>query len=241
MTFRPLRWFAAAMLLVAAPALAGQPDIDGYANTGVTLDGIGRSYMGRQIAHVMGHEAADWLDRPERDKEEGSTRLVPLLGLKPTDAVADIGAGTGYFTFRMSAAVPAGKVYAVDIQPEMLDVIKARQTKTVGANIITIQGSIADPRLPAAGIDLILLVDAYHEFSYPREMGLAMARALKPGGRIALVEYRGEDPKVPIKDMHRMTEAQAKKEMTVLGLTWQRTDESLPWQHVMFFAKPAAP
>lgn len=239
MTFRSLRWLAAAMMLMAAPALAAQPDANGYANSGVTLDGIGKTYMGREIAGVMGHEGADWLDRPERDKEEGSTRLVPLLGLKPTDAVADIGAGTGYFSFRLSAAVPAGKVYAVDIQPEMLDIIKSRQTKTVGANIIPSQGSIADPRLPAASIDLILLVDAYHEFSYPREMGLAMARALKPGGRIALVEYRGEDPKVPIKDVHRMTEAQAKKEMAVLGLAWQRTDESLPWQHVMFFAKPA--
>jgi ubiquinone/menaquinone biosynthesis C-methylase UbiE len=229
------------MICAATPVCAAKTDIDGYANTGVTLDGIGRSYMGREIAHVMGHEGADWLDRAERDKEEGSTKLVPLLGLKPTDAVADIGAGTGYFSFRMSAAVPAGKVYAVDIQQEMLDIIKARQVKGAGANIVPVLGGIADPRLPAAGIDLILLVDAYHEFSYPREMGLAMARALKPGGRIALVEYRGEDPKVPIKDVHRMTEAQAKKEMTVLGLTWQRTDESLPWQHVMFFAKPNAP
>ena len=226
----------AMLLLMAAPALAAAPDIDGYANTGVTLDGIGKSYMGRQIAHVMGHEAADWLDRPERDKEEGTSRLVPLLGLKPTDVVADIGAGSGYFTFRMSAAVPQGKVYAVDIQKEMLDIITARQGKAT--KITTVLGGIGDPRLPAGSVDLILLVDAYHEFSYPREMGLAMARALKPGGRIALVEYRGEDQKVPIKDIHRMTEAQAKKEMTVLGLVWQRTDESLPWQHVMFFAKP---
>ena len=241
MMVRSWRWLAVVMAFAAVPALAANPDIDGYANTGVTLDGIGRSYMVREIAHVMGHEAADWLDRPERDKEEGSTRLVPLLGLKPTDAVADIGAGTGYFSFRMSAVVTAGKVYAVDIQQEMLDTIKARQTKTVGANIITVQGSIADPRLPAASIDLMLLVDAYHEFSYPREMGLAMARALKSGGRIALVEYRGEDAKVPIKDVHRMTEAQAKREMAVLGLVWQRTDESLPWQHVMFFAKPSTP
>ena len=240
MRSRLLRYVAAVMLL-ATPVLAAKPDIDGYANTGITLDGIGRSYMGREIAHVMGHEGAEWLDRTERDKEEGSNRLVPLLGLKPTDAVADIGAGTGYFSFRMSAAVPAGKVYAVDIQQEMLDVIKTRRSASKGANITTILGSVADPRLPAAGIDLILLVDAYHEFSYPREMGLAMARALKPGGRIALVEYRGEDPKVPIKDVHRMTLAQAKKEMTVLGLDFQRTDESLPWQHVMFFVKPMAP
>ncbi len=229
----------AALLFMTGSALAAAPDIDGYVNSGVTLDGIGRSYMGREIAHVMGHEGADWLDRPERDKEESSSRVVPLLGLKPTDIVADIGAGSGYFTFRMSAAVPQGRVYAVDIQKEMLDMIKARQGNA--ANITTVLGGIGDPRLPVGGVDLILLVDAYHEFSRPREMGLAMMRALKPGGRIALVEYRGEDQKVPIKDIHRMTQAQAKKEMAVLGLVWQRTDDSLPWQHVMFFAKPTTP
>jgi ubiquinone/menaquinone biosynthesis C-methylase UbiE len=194
--------------------------------------------MGREIAHVMGHEAAAWLERPERDREEGAERLVSLLGLKPTDAVADIGAGSGFFSFRLGPAVPQGYVYAVDVQQEMLDMIKAKQTKTHGANIVTILGGVTDPRLKPNSIDLILLVDAYHEFSFPREMGLAMARVLKPGGRIALVEYRGEDPKVPILDAHRMTEAQAKKEMAAVGLTWQRTDESLPWQHLMFFTKP---
>lgn len=224
--------------VLATVSLAAPADKDGYANIGPTLDGIGKSYMGREIAYVMGHEAAAWLDRPERDKEEGAERLVSLLGLKPTDAVADIGAGSGFFSFRLSPAVPQGYVYAVDIQQEMLDMIKARQTKTQGANIVTILGGVADPRLKPNSIDLILLVDAYHEFSYPREMGLAMARILKPGGRIALVEYRGEDPKVPIRDTHRMTEVQAKKEMAAVGLVWQRTDESLPWQHLMFFTKP---
>lgn len=228
----------AVILVLMAPAFAAAPDKDGYTNIGPTLDGIGKSYMGREIAYVMGHEAAEWLDRPERNKEEGSERLVPLLGLKPADAVADIGAGSGYFSFRLAKAVPQGYVYAVDIQKEMLDMIKARQSKTDGANIVTVLGGVADPRLKPNTIDLILLVDAYHEFSYPREMGLAMARALKPGGRIALVEYRGEDPKVPIRDTHRMTQAQAKKEMAALGLVWQRTDDSLPWQHLMFFAKP---
>lgn len=233
-----LQRLLAAILLLAAPAYAAAPDTNGYANIGPTLDGIGKSYMGREIAYVMGHEAADWLDRPERNKEEGADRLVPLLGLKPTDAVADIGAGSGYFSFRLSTAVPRGYVYAIDIQKEMLDMIEARKTKTSGANIVTLLGGVADPRLKPNAIDLILLVDAYHEFSYPREMGLAMARALKPGGRIALVEYRGEDPKVPIRDTHRMTQEQAKKEMAAVGLVWQRTDDSLPWQHLMFFAKP---
>lgn len=227
-----------AIAIAAAPAWSAPADKDGYANTGPSLDGIGKSYMGRDIAHVMGHEAAAWLDRPEREKEEGTDRLISLLGLKPTDAVADIGAGSGYFSFRLSSAVPRGYVYAVDVQEEMLDLIKAKQTKTNGANIVPVLGGIADPRLKPNSIDLILMVDAYHEFSYPREMSLAMARILKPGGRIALVEYRGEDPKVPILDKHRMTEAQAKREMAAAGLVWQRTDESLPWQHLMFFTRP---
>lgn len=233
-----LRWCFAAILMLTAPALAAAPDANGYTNIGPTLDGIGKSYLGREIAYVMGHEAAEWLDRPERNKEEASERVVSLLGLKPTDAVADIGAGSGYFSFRLATAVPQGYVYAVDIQKEMLDMIKARQTKTAGANIVTVLGGVADPRLKPNTIDLILLVDAYHEFSYPREMGLAMARALKPGGRVALVEYRGEDSKVPIRDTHRMTQTQAKKEMAAVGLIWQRTDDSLPWQHLMFFTKP---
>jgi ubiquinone/menaquinone biosynthesis C-methylase UbiE len=202
-------------------------------------DGIGKTYMGRAIAEVMGHEGADWLDRASRSQEEGTDKLVPLLGLRPTDAVADIGAGTGYFSFRLSKATPKGTVYAEDIQPEMLAIIKQRQAKGEGANIVTVLGDIKDPRLPPASLDMILLVDSYHEFSFPREMGEAMVRALKPGGQIALVEYRGEDPNVHILRLHKMTEVQAKKEMAALGLTWRRTLESLPQQHLMFFAKDA--
>lgn len=225
---------AVALLVLGRVAVAQ----DGYSNTGLTLEGIGKAYMGRDIAAVMGYEGAAWLERAERDKEEATSRLIPLLGLKPTDVVADIGAGTGYFSFRLSAAVPQGKVYAEDIQQQMLDVIAARKAKGVGANVVPVLGGIVDPMLPANSIDLMLLVDVYHEFSYPREMGQAMVRALKPGGRIALVEYRGEDPNVPIKNMHRMTVAQAKKEMAAVGLAWVSTDSrTLPWQHVMIFAK----
>ena len=211
---------------------------DGYTNTGLTLDGIGKAYMGRDIAAVMGYQGASWLERPDRAAEEGTGKLLPLLGLKPTDVVADIGAGSGYFSFRLSKAVPQGKVYAEDIQQEMLDIVAARKAKGEGANVVTVLGGVNDPRLPANAIDLILLVDVYHEFSYPREMGEAMARALKPGGRIALVEYRGEDPAVPIKAVHKMTEAQAKKEMSAVGLVWVSTDSrTLPWQHVIVFAR----
>ena len=229
---------ATAILVAAGIRLAAAAD-DGYLLTAPTADGIGKIYMGRQIARVMGHEGASWLERPSREVEEGASKLVPLLGLRPTDAIADIGAGTGYFSFRISAAVPRGTVYAEDVQPEMIAIIKARQAKGEGSNIVTVLGDIADPKLPVNSLDLILMVDAYHEFSFPREMGLAMVRALKPNGRIALVEYRGEDPSVPIKDLHKMTEAQAKKEMAALGLAWQHTDETLPWQHVMFFSRHA--
>jgi ubiquinone/menaquinone biosynthesis C-methylase UbiE len=218
---------------LCAAAFAG----DYYVLTAPSHDGIGKSYMGREIAQVMGHEGAQWLERASREQEESTNKLVGLLGLSPTDVVADVGAGTGYFSFRMSKAVTRGRVYAEDIQPEMLAIIKERQKKGEGPNVVTVLGTITDPKLPADSLDLILLVDAYHEFSFPREMGEAMVRALKPSGRIALVEYRGEDSSIPIKDLHKMTEAQARKEMAALGLTWQRTNESLPWQHVMLFRK----
>ncbi len=224
----------------AVPVTAA--DLNGYGGTPMTFENIGKSYMGRDIAFVMGHEAKDWLDRPDREQEEGTSKLLPLLNLKPTDVVADVGAGTGYFSFRLAKAVPKGKVYAEDVQREMLDVIKARIAKGEGNNVETVLGGIKDPRLPKNKLDLILLVDAYHEFSFPREMGMAMVAALKPGGRIALVEYRGEDPSVPIRDHHKMTVDQATREMSVVGLTLVSTDsKTLPWQHVMIFQKPGTP
>jgi ubiquinone/menaquinone biosynthesis C-methylase UbiE len=230
---------AVTAMIVSLASVSGALSQDGYTNTAMSLDGIGKAYMGREIAAVMGYQGAGWLERSTRVQEEGTDKLVPLLNLKPTDVVADIGAGTGYFSFRISPLVPQGKVYANDIQKEMLDIIAARKAKGEGANVITVHGGVDDPKLPANSIDLMVLVDVYHEFSYPREMGQAMVRALKPGGRIALVEYRGEDDTVPIKEVHKMTEAQAKREMAAVGLTWVSTDsKTLPWQHLMIFTKP---
>jgi ubiquinone/menaquinone biosynthesis C-methylase UbiE len=227
---------AASLVLAATAALAAD---DGYKNSPLTLEGIGKSYMGREIAFMMGHEGADWLERPERDREEGTARLVPFLKLKPTDVVADIGAGTGYFTFRLAREVPEGKVFAVDVQPEMLDKIRARIKSGKIRNVEVVHGSIATPRLPSNTVDLMLVVDAYHEFALPREMGQAMAWSLKPGGRLALVEYRGEDPNVPIKALHKMTVDQARKEMEAVGLRFVSVNSSiLPWQHLMIFEKP---
>ena len=204
--------------LIAGVATAQQP----YTTQAPSLDGIGKVYMGREIAQVMGHLGASWLERSERAQEEGTELLIKNLPLKPTDAVADIGAGTGYFSFRL----------------EMLDIIAARQSKNTVGNVIGVLGTESDPRLPENALDLILMVDAYHEFNYPREMGEAMVRALKVGGRIALVEYRAEDDNVPIKRLHKMSQAQAKKEMAALGLRWAQTIDALPWQHLMFFEKP---
>ena len=194
--------------------------------------------MGREISHVMGHLGAGWLERPEREREERTDLLISRLPLEPDDVVADIGAGTGYFSFPVAARVPEGQVLAVDIQPEMLNLIEARKSETGLDNVTAVLGTVEDPNLPAAAVNLIFIVDAYHEFSHPREMGEAMVRSLVPGGKLVLIEYRGEDPRVPIKPLHKMTERQVRKEMAALGLNWLRTDDYLPQQHVLIFEKP---
>jgi ubiquinone/menaquinone biosynthesis C-methylase UbiE len=204
-------------------------------------NGTGKFYMGREIALVMGHQAADWLDRPEREKEERTDKLLEALALKPGEVVADVGAGSGYYTFPMAKQVgPKGKVYAVDIQKEMLDLIRTRMKARKLDNVEPVLGTETDPKLPAGKIDTILLVDVYHEFAYPYEMTEAMVKALKPGGRIVFVEYRLEDPKVPIKLVHKMTQKQVKKEMAPFPLEHVKTIDTLPWQHVIVFRKKAA-
>jgi ubiquinone/menaquinone biosynthesis C-methylase UbiE len=201
-------------------------------------DGIGKFYMGREIAQVMGHLAADWLDRPEREEEEAPSKLLTLLKLRPGDVVADIGAGSGYLSFPMAKLVaPKGKLLAVEIQQEMLDIIKKRMKERGVTNIDLVLGAEKDPKLPEAAVDLILMVDVYHEFDHPYEMTVAMVKALKPGGRLVFVEYRLEDPTVPIKLVHKMTQKQVIKEMEPHPLRWVGTLDSLPRQHVIIFEK----
>ena len=201
-------------------------------------DGIGKFYMGREIAWVMGHQAAGWLDRPEREQEEQPAKLHEVLRVKPGSAVADIGAGSGYHTFRLSASVgKAGKVYAVDVQPEMLQILRQRVKARGIDNVELVKGTEKDPNLPANALDLILMVDVYHEFSEPYEMTEAMVKALKPGGRLVFVEFRLEDPTVPIKLVHKMSERQVRKEMAVHPVRWTETTSVLPWQHVIVFEK----
>jgi ubiquinone/menaquinone biosynthesis C-methylase UbiE len=201
-------------------------------------DGIGKVYLGREISHVMGHQGANWLERADREREENSNAIVEALQLKPGEVVADIGAGTGYFSRKLAGKVgAAGRVLAVDIQPEMLAELTQRLGQAGITNVTAVLGTVKDPKLPPASLDLALMVDVYHEFEFPYEMMQAICRAVKPGGRVALVEYRGEDPSIPIKPLHKMTEAQVKKEMTLHALDWIRTDRSFPRQNVILFQK----
>jgi ubiquinone/menaquinone biosynthesis C-methylase UbiE len=194
--------------------------------------------MGREIAMVMGHLGAGWLDRPERERQEHPKKLMEALQIKPGDVVADIGAGSGYYTFRLADKVgPKGKVLAVDIQPEMLEIIRQRMKTSKITQVEPVQGTESDPKLPAEGVDLILLVDVYHEFSQPYEMTEKMVSALKPGGRLVFVEFRLEDPKVPIKLVHKMTQKQVVKEMAPHPLKHVKTINVLPWQHIIVFEK----
>lgn len=205
-------------------------------------NGIGKFYMGREIAHVMGHQAADWLERSTRDEEEKTELMVESLKLKPGEVVADIGAGTGYFTRRLAQKVgPNGKVFAVDIQPEMLTLLTNKMRELGLTNVKAVLGTVSDPKLPPASVDTVLMVDVYHEFDYPCEMMHAMCKSLKPGGRVIFVEFRAEDPNVPIKEVHKMSEAQVRKEMSVQPLKWTETIGVLPRQHIIVFRSNAHP
>jgi ubiquinone/menaquinone biosynthesis C-methylase UbiE len=202
-------------------------------------DGIGRVYLGREIAQTMGHQGAGWLDRPSRVLQERPQAAIAALDLRPTDIVADIGAGTGYFARRIAPLVPQGRVVAVDIQPEMLALLKAELDTKGIQNVEPVLGQLDSPNLPPNSIDLALMVDAYHEFAYPLEVMQGVVAALKPGGRVVLAEYRAENPMVMIKRLHKMSVAQVRREMAAVGLTWVKTDDSLPEQHLLFFQRPA--
>ncbi|WP_115461686.1 class I SAM-dependent methyltransferase [Winogradskyella aurantiaca] len=199
--------------------------------------GIGKWYMGREIAHVMGYQGMTWLERPEREQEERTSLLLENMALEPTDIVADIGAGSGYHVIKMAPLVNNGRVYAVDIQPEMLEAIKTNPKARPYSNINLVLGSTETVNLPENSVDKVLMVDVYHEFSYPYEMLLSIKKALKPNGKIYLIEYRGEDSSVPIKPLHKMTEAQAKKEFESAGFSLEVNMDNLPWQHCMVFVK----
>lgn len=199
-------------------------------------NGIGKFYLGREIAYVMTHEGAGWLDRRERDKEENPQKLVKALGLKKDEVVVDLGAGSGYYSLMMAPMV--AKVIAVDIQPEMLAIIDRKAKGSKISNIELLLAKEQDPGLKPSSVDTILLVDVYHELAYPREVTRKMIEALKPGGRIVLVEFRLEDPEVPIKLVHKMSEKQVLREMKEFPeLKPEPTIGILPWQHVITVRK----
>lgn len=241
---RPSRvGFAIACALYIWPALGDGPQTKPaapvYSTTAPSPDGTGKVYMGREIARVMSHEGADWLERPGREQEEAPEKAIAMMELKPTDVVADIGAGTGYFSFRIAKRVPQGKVFASDIDPQMVEDLRQGIAERHVTNVVPVRGNTRDPGLPQGQVDVVLMVDAYHEFDHPREMMEAIVRALKPGGRVIDLEYRAEDPAVMIKPHHKMSQAQVKKEMAAVGLVHLKTAQDLPQQHFFVFQKPA--
>ncbi len=213
-----------------------EPDYYRYQQP-TSRDGTGKIYMGRDIAQVMGHRGAAWLERSERKADERTDQLLEALQLQEDDVVADIGAGSGYFTLRLSQRVPQGRVLAVDIQREMLNMIERKMAANDLDNVQTILGKVDNPALPADEVDLVLMVDAYHEFSHPREMMENIVASLAPDGRVVLAEYREEDPSVMIKPRHKMSEAQVVKEMKAVGLQLVVNKDVLPQQHLLFFSK----
>lgn len=233
---------AALLLLLHAATVpsddATRPASTRYEQRTPSRDGIGKFYMGREISHVMGHLAAGWLERPEREREEMPNRLIEMLKLKEGDVVADIGVGTGYIARRISPKIgKTGTIYGVEIQQEMLDILAKKMAEENITNIKGILGTITDPKLPPNSVDLVIMVDVYHEFSHPYEMMQNICRGLKIGGRVAFIEYRLEDDNVPIKRLHKMSELQVIKEATPHPLSWVETLDDLPWQHVIIFEK----
>ena len=221
---------------VAWTPFATAQEVERYRIVPANADGIGKSFMGRQISHVMGFQGAAWLEREEREREERSDLLMRMLALAPGSVVADVGAGTGYYARRIADLIgPSGKVYAVDVQPEMIAMLRSVAKQRGYGHITPVLGGVSDVKLPAASVDVAIMVDVYHELEFPYEVLASIVRAVKPGGRVIFVEYRAEDPRVPIKPLHKMSEAQIRREAELHPLVWERTANDLPWQHMVIF------
>jgi len=230
------------LLSILLPGLISQAEEAAhYTTKKPSRDGIGKVYMGREISQVVSQHAIGWLERRDREGEEKPSLVIKNLELKPDAVVADIGAGSGYFSFLLAPLVPEGKVVAVDIQQEMLDFVEAKKKLKQISNIETHLGTIEDTKLKPETVDLAIMVDAYHEFSHPREMAESIVEGLKPGGRIVFLEYRGEDPSVPIKPLHKMTIQQVTAEMKAVGMEFVEVRDFLPIQHFLVYQKPSNP
>jgi ubiquinone/menaquinone biosynthesis C-methylase UbiE len=221
-------WFSVIALALAATTAAQAPGV--------------HPISGRRFAPVMGYQGAEWLERSERDTEEEPDRALSVLKIVKGSSVADIGAGSGFITERLSARVgPLGRVFANDVQPQMLEILSRRLAARKISNVTLVQGTIDDPKLPPTSVDLALMVDVYHELSQPQAMLRRLKTALKPGGRLVLLEYRKEDPTIPIKLEHKMTVAEAKLEVEAEGFALARVDEALPRQHILIFTAKDTP
>ncbi len=229
---------AAALLVALSGVDARAMPVPGYTTGTASPDGIGKRYLGREIAGVMGWQGAAWLERTVREQEERTDLLVKELRLASGMQVADVGAGTGYVSRRLAKVVgPAGKVFAVDVQHEMIRMLTELAARDHLPQIVPVLSTVDDVLLAPASVDLALMVDVYHELEFPREVLGSVVRALKPGGRVVFVEYRAEDASVPIKPLHKMSVAQIRREALVLPLELERVDEVLPWQHIVVFRK----
>ena len=226
------------LLLAANLTLAQQATPPGYISIPASTDGIGKRYMDREISGVMGWQGASWLERDKREREERTDLLLEALALQPGMVIADIGAGTGYLSRRMAPLVmPGGKIIALDLQPEMVNFLQTGVKRSGLSQIEVRLSSVDDIKLPKNSIDMAIMVDVYHELAYPYEVMSSIMQALKPRGRIVFVEYKAEDARVPIKPLHKMSEAQIKREAGIFSLEWERTVSTLPWQHVVVFRK----
>jgi SAM-dependent methyltransferase len=232
-----ISWLPAILVLLAAVAHSQAAALSPYQTGAPSRDGIGKTYHHREIAQVMGFAGAGWLERPEREAEERPDLLLAALSLSKGMNIADIGAGSGYLSKRMAPLIAPGKLYAVDVQPEMIQMLEELSAKPETVNVVPVLGSLDNANLRSDSIDLAIMVDTYHELSQPYEIVQSLIAALKRGGRLVLVEYRGEDPQVPIKPLHKMTLSQIRLEMRQFPLTFERADERLPLQHIAVFIK----
>jgi precorrin-6B methylase 2 len=217
----------------------GATDTSGYTTKTPTPDGTGKLFLGREIAQVMGASGGEWLERDTRQQEENVALAISKMPLQPNSVVADIGAGTGYYSFRVAGKIPAGRLYAVEVQDAFINALKEKATALKLANVTVVKGTETTPNLPDTSIDLAFMVDVYHELLYPREMLQALHKALKPGGKLLLIEYRAEDPNIPIKPLHKMSVAQASKELQAAGFTLYKLETALPIQHFLLYEKAA--
>lgn len=218
-------------------AQSSKNDTQVYQSKEPSWDGTGKVYLGREISQVMGFAGKDWLERASREREEGIAAALENLPINSSSTVADIGAGSGYYTFRIAPLVPQGKVYAVEIQKDAIDYINAKSKELDLKNVETVQGSEKSPNLPKGAIDLVIMVDVYHELSYPQEMLQSIYESLSPNGKVLLLEYRGEDPTINIKPLHKMTEKQVTKEMNANGFELEKNGKFLPIQHYLIYQK----